>query len=63
MTEKELLYVEDAVEHEEAIIKICNDFLTKLNDQKLSNFISGEINSHQEMKDKLMNLLKEKVNG
>ena len=41
MTQKELLYFEDAISHEESIVKICQN----------------------EMKEKLMSLLKEKVNG
>ena len=63
MTQKELLYVEDAVEHEKSIIKICNDLLTKLNDSNLSSFIEEEINSHENMKNELISLLEEKANG
>ena len=63
MTQKELLYVEDAVEHEKSIIKICNDLLTKLDDPNLSSFIEEEINIHGDMKNKLISLLKEKANG
>ena len=63
MTQKELLYVEDAVEHEKSIIKICNDLLTKLDNPNLSSFIEEEINIHEDMKNKLISLLKEKANG
>ncbi len=63
MTQKELLYVEDAVEHEKSIIKICNDLLNKLTDDNLSLFIKDEIESHETMKSELISLLKEKSNG
>ena len=63
MTQKELLYVEDAVEHEKSIIKICNDLLSKLNDNSLSMFISNQIKCHEEAQNNLILLLKEKANG
>ena len=63
MTQKELLYVEDAVEHEKSIIKICKDLLTKLDSSKLSSYIENEITNHEYMKNELIKLLKEKANG
>ncbi len=63
MTQKELLYVEDAVEHEKSIIKLCNEFLNKLEDDDLKDFITTQINSHEEMKSNLLSLLEEEANG
>ena len=63
MTQKELLYVEDAIEHEKSIIKLCNDFLNKLDDDNLKDFITNRINSHEEMKSNLLSLLEEEANG
>ena len=63
MTQKELLYVEDAVEHEKSIIKLCNDFLNKLDDDNLKDFITNQINSHEDAKSKLLSLLEEELNG
>ena len=63
MTQKELLYVEDAVEHEKSIINICNDALSKLTTDEFIIFMENEIKTHEVMKDKLLSLLKEKVNG
>ena len=63
MTQKELLYVEDVVEHEKSIIKLCNDFLNKLEDDNLRDFITMQINSHEEMKSNLLSLLEEETNG
>ena len=62
MTQKELLYVEDAVCHEESIIKILEDTKEKLEDENLKEFIENDITTHQDMKEELMNLLEEKVN-
>ena len=63
MTQKELLYVEDAIEHEKSIIKLCNDFLNKLDDDNLKDFITNQINSHKDAKSKLLSLLEEVANG
>ena len=62
MTQKELAYVEDAIGHEESIIKICTDLVSSMNDD-LSTFMNGEIEKHNTMKQKLLNLLEEKQNG
>ena len=63
MTQKELLYVEDAIEHERSIVKICSDLLSHLSDNSLSMFISEQITRHENMENDLMLLLKEKANG
>ena len=62
MTQKELSYVEDAIGHETNIIKIINEGINNLEDEELVTFMNGELNTHQEMKEKLMNLLEEKTN-
>ena len=62
MTQKELLYLEDAVGHEESIIKICNNMIDSLEDDNLVSFIESEVNSHTELLDNLMELLEGKVN-
>ena len=63
MTQKELLYLEDAVGHEESIIKILNDSINNLNDANFISFMQNEITNHESIKDNLMSLLKEKANG
>ena len=63
MTQKELLYVEDAIGHEKSIIKICENMEKMLSDERLSIFISQEKEKHQDLKNNLMDLLKEKANG
>ncbi len=62
MTQKELLYLEDAIGHEQNIIKIIDNIIQKLSDEKLINFMNEENSIHNERYEKLMNLLRGKVN-
>ena len=62
MTQKELLYMEDAVSHEEVIIKILEDSIENLDDEALVDFMEEELNIHKDMKEELMNKLEEKSN-
>ena len=62
MTQKELLYVEDAVGHETSIIDILNTSLDLIDDDKLITFIEEEIEKHNDLKQELLNLLEDKVN-
>lgn len=63
MTQKELLYFEDAVGHEGNIIKIIEDGLQNLEDENLRAFMNNELTKHNEAKQRLMNLLETKQNG
>ena len=62
MTQKELSYVEDAIGHENNIIKIINEGIKNLEDENLITFMQDELTTHTGMKEKLMNLLEEKAN-
>ena len=62
MTQKELLYVEDAVSHEDIMIKVLNESISKLEDESLINFMRNEINIHTNMKENIMSLLEDKAN-
>ena len=62
MTQKELLYLEDAIGHESNIIKIIDNTVNELSNEDLIDFMNKENSLHKERKEKLMNLLKEKVN-
>ena len=62
MTQKELSYVEDAIGHEENIIKICNESIKNLENEELKEFLQSEVETHTSMKDKLLNLLEAKAN-
>ena len=63
MTQKELLYVEDAIGHEKNIVDILSSFLNSITNDDLKSFINEEINEHQQRHTKLMNMLEEKANG
>lgn len=62
MTQKELAYIEDAIGHETNIINICNETLNMLEDENLMSFIRKEIKKHENMKEKLLNVLEVKCN-
>ena len=62
MTQKELLYYEDAIGHESNIIKIIDLMLNNLEDSNLISFMHEELNAHEMMREKLMNKLEEKSN-
>lgn len=59
MTQKELLYMEDAVGHEEVIINILEESINNLEDDDLVSFMEDEINIHKDIKEDLINKLKE----
>ena len=59
MTQKELLYVEDAIGHENNIIAICSEITNELEDESLITFLKNELKKHNIMKEKLMNLLED----
>ena len=63
MTQKELLYFEDAIGHEDNIVKICQDMINNLQDENLVSFVNSEIENHKSLREKLNNLLEEKANG
>ena len=60
MTQKELLYVEDAIGHEKVMIDVCNDMVKKLEDDSLITFVESEIKNHENLKNNLMNMLEVK---
>lgn len=62
MTQKELLYFEDAVGHEGNIIKIIEAGLQNLENENLRAFMNNELTKHNEAKERLMNLLEAKQN-
>ena len=62
MTQKELLYLEDAISHEHILINICNETINNLEDEELISFIEDEINIHETNKNNLMKLLEDIAN-
>ena len=62
MTQKELLYIEDAIGHENTIIKVCEDMINNLQDENLKSFIKEELPIQQNTKENLLNMLEVKSN-
>ena len=58
MTQKELLYFEDAESHEDAMICYLNNYLDCLNDE-LKDFFNNEIKVHENIKKRLLNELED----
>ncbi len=61
MTQKELLYVEDAIGHEQNVGQIVADAIQMLQDKNLKTFLKSELKKHQAILAKLMNLLESEV--
>ncbi len=57
MTQKELLYVEDAIGHEQNVGEIVSETINLLQDKNLKTFMKNELKKHQAIEAKLMNLL------
>ena len=62
MTEKELLYVEDAIGHETNIISIIKDSIKNMKNEDLISFLESEIEIHNKTKENLITKLEEKSN-
>lgn len=62
MTQKELLYVEDAIGHENNMIKILKETVKNMSDKKLINFLKTELKKHENLKQKLLNKLEDLTN-
>ena len=62
MTQKELLYFEDAIGHECNIISILEESINNIDDENLEEFLESELDKHISLKEDLINLLEEKVN-
>ena len=57
MTEKELAYFEDAVGHEENIVKILDKSISMVEDSSIKDFMESELNLHKGRKEKLLSFL------
>ena len=62
MTGKELLYVEDAIGHEQNIIKILNESLDLIENEDLKKFLEGEKKTHEKTLAHLLKELEGKIN-
>ena len=62
MTQKELLYVEDAIGHENNIITILQETIKNAQDERIINFLQTELSGHVKMKELLISKLEETAN-
>lgn len=62
MTQKELLYMEDAIEHETNLIEIATLSIENLDDKELKTFMKSQLKKHEKLKQKLMTLLEDIAN-
>ena len=63
MTQKELSYFEDAIGHEQNIIKILEESIKKIENEELINFMTNEYNKHNDILERLMNKLEGEANA
>ncbi|MBR5369804.1 MAG: hypothetical protein IK137_00705 [Bacilli bacterium] len=62
MTQKELLYVEDAISHEDIIISNIKDYINCLEESEIVDFYQKELKTHEKIKKDLFNLLEDESN-
>lgn len=62
MTQKELLYMEDAIGHEQNLETIFNNFSNELEDKNLSTFIQKLAKKHHNLSDKLLKVMEDLTN-
>ncbi len=63
MTQKELLYLEDAIKHEQNLIEICDNTIKNLKDEDLKTFIKSQQKTHKTIEKKLLKLMEDEING
>ncbi len=59
MTQKDLLYMEDAVSHEANLINIFNYYLEIVEDSNLKSFIKNQIKKHDNLKTKVLKTMED----
>lgn len=62
MTEKELLYFEDAISHEQNLCAYIEYAISVLEDNKLIEFMKKELKIHEMIECKLLGLLEDACN-
>ena len=62
MTQKELLYLEDAVGHEQIIIELLQKSIDTASDKKLIRFFEKELDNHYELCQKIIKHMEDVAN-
>lgn len=57
MSPKELLYIDDALSHEQYLICQCQDVESKLQDATLKQLVGNLKSKHQNLYDQFLNLI------
>lgn len=57
MTSKEILYVEDALEHEQYFKTKCNEITSQIQDSELKNTVQCSIQKHNQIFNSFLDLL------
>ena len=63
MTQKELLYLEDAIKHEQNLAQICDNVVNNLTDEELITFIKTQQKTHKNIEKKLLKVMEDIING
>lgn len=62
MTQKELLYIEDAIGHEKVLIDNIKDYINCLQEEDLIEFMQKELRKHEKIKNDFIKLLESESN-
>ena len=54
MTQKELLYLEDAIGHEKNIMDIINESISNTTSKRLINYLNSELSTHEKLYNSLL---------
>lgn len=57
MTSKEILYVEDALDHEQYFKTKCNEITSQIQDSELKNTVQSSIQKHNQIFNSFLDLL------
>ena len=60
MTEKELMYIEDVLEHEKDLQNICEYYANEVSNQETKDFLISLLNFQEQNYEKLYGLLSKK---
>lgn len=62
MTQKELLYYDDAISHEQYISSYIEYAISNLEDSDLVEFMNKELKNHEMIQSKLLGVLEDNIN-
>ena len=63
MTQKELLYLEDAIKHEQNLVEICEETINSLTDEEIISFMKNQQKEHKTLEKKLLKIMEDEING